>query len=226
MTRSATRLLLLPGMDGTGELFAPFAAEVSSWATVQIARYPLRSPCSMDALVAALELDAPVTLVAESFSTAVGIRFATQRPELVERLVLVGSFVTPPLGATLLRAFGRVPFLIAPPRWAVRTFLTGTGSSDALIDTVRQALSRVAPEVLADRLAQLSRLDERERLRALQMPIMTVSARQDRLVSASVTAELRAARPDARHVDLDAPHLILQARPGPAAALVRTFVGA
>lgn len=211
-------------MDGTGELFAPFAAEVSSWATAQIARYPTQERRSIDALVAALELDAPVTLVAESFSTAVGIRLAARRPELVERLVLVGSFVTPPRGAGLLRAFGRLPFLVAPPRWAVRSFLTGADASDALVELVRGAISRVAPAVLADRLAQLSGVDEAERLRALPMPVLTLSARRDRLISASVTAKLREARPDARHVELDGPHLLLQARPAEAAAHLRAFV--
>ncbi|MBL8913190.1 MAG: alpha/beta hydrolase [Archangium sp.] len=219
------KLLLLPGMDGTGELFAPFAAEVSSWARVEIVRYPTHDVRSIDQLVEdiAPTVDEPVTVIAESFSTAVGIRLAT-RNKNVERMVLAGSFVTPPTGTSLMRVFGRVPFLMQPPSFALRSFLIGSDASDELVTQVTSAISHVAPRVLADRLAQISRVDDVERLRALKIPLMTISARQDRLVSARVTAQMRAVIPGAKHVDLDAPHLLLQARPRETAEHVRAFV--
>lgn len=220
------KLLLLPGMDGTGELFAPFAAEVSSWASVQIVRYPTHDLRSIDELVAGIELDSPVTVIAESFSTAVGIRLATQRKSAVERLVLVGSFVTPPTGTGLMRTFGRLPFLMSPPKWITKQLLVGSDASDELVAQVTTAISHVAPSVLADRLAQISRVDEVERLRALQLPVMTIAAQQDRLISARVTARLRDVAPNAHHVDLEGPHLLMQARPRAVAEHVRSFLGA
>ena len=89
------KLLLLPGMDGTGDLFSAFVAEVSTWASAQIVRYPTHLCLSLDELVDRIEVGSRVTVIAESFSTAVGIRFAKRHPALVEHLVLVGSFVTP-----------------------------------------------------------------------------------------------------------------------------------
>ena len=110
------KLLLLPGMDGTGDLFGPFAAEVASWATTEIVRYPTQVCLSVDELVDRIKLDEPVTVIAESFSGAVGIRLAAKHPELVQKLVLVGGFVTPPTGSGLLRLFGALPFQVPPPR--------------------------------------------------------------------------------------------------------------
>lgn len=211
-------LLLLPGMDGTGELFAAFAREFTH---ATIIRYPTHLPLSVDELVERIELDTPVTVIAESFSGAVGIRLAMKHPTLVRRLVLVGSFVAPPFGSGFLRLFGSLPFQVPPPRWALREWLVGDDASDELVTQVATAIGRVAPEVLAHRLASISRIDERASLRGLSMPVLTVSARQDRLVSSHDTAELRSCAPNGTHLELDGPHLLLQSRPREVAALIR-----
>lgn len=220
------RLLLLPGMDGTSELFARLTRAVSPWATVQVARYAPRTRESIDDLVAQLVVDAPVTVIAESFSTAVAIRFATRHPALVERLVLAGAFVTPPPASHGLRLLGRLPFLFNPPALAVRTLLCGPDASAELVNEVRNAIAKVAPHVLAHRVAELSRIDERARLGALRVPVMTLSARDDRLISAALRDTLRDACPSGQHHELDGPHLLLQARANDAAGLIREFVEA
>ncbi len=202
-------------------LFSRFAAEVASWAKPKIVRYPTNVKLSVDELVELIELDAPTAVIAESFSGAVGIRLAAKHPALVERLILVGSFVTPPFGSGLMRPFGSVPFQIIPPLFALRQMLVGTDASEELVDELEAALKQVAPEVLAHRLASISRIDERATLRSLQMPITVLSARQDRLVSASVTAEVLAHAPGAKHLELEGPHLLLQSRPREAAAMIR-----
>jgi pimeloyl-ACP methyl ester carboxylesterase len=208
-------------MDGTGALFSRFATEVASWAEPKIVRYPTNVKLSVDELVDLLELDAPTTVIAESFSGAVGIRLAAKHPSLVERLILVGSFVTPPFGSSLMRPFGSVPFQIIPPRFALKQMLVGNDASEELVDEVESALKQVAPEVLAHRLASISRIDERATLRSLQMPIVVLNARQDRLLSAAVRAEVIANAPRAKQVELDGPHLLLQSRPREAAAMIR-----
>ena len=215
-----TRLLLLPGMDGTGDLFGPFAAEVSPWASTQVVRYPTNVCLSIEELVDRIELDEPVTVIAESFSGPVGIRLAARYPALVSRLVLVGSFVSPPFGSGLLRLLGAMLFQVSPPRWALRKWLVGEDATDELVSQLSQTLGRVSPEVLAHRLASISRIDERASLRGLSTPVVTISARQDRLVSARDAAELRS-HAGALHLELNGPHLLLQARPREAAELLQ-----
>jgi pimeloyl-ACP methyl ester carboxylesterase len=209
-------------MDGTGALFSRFATEIASWAEPKIVRYPTNVKSSVEELVDRIELDTPVTVIAESFSGAVGIRLAAKHPALVEKLVLVGSFVTPPFGSGLMRPFGALPFRMVPPRFALRRLLIGEDASEDLVDELVTALRQVAPEVLAHRLASISRIDERQTLRSLQQPIVVLSAKQDRLVSRSITSELLTHAPRARHLELDGPHLLLQARAREAAAVLRT----
>lgn len=210
------KLLLLPGMDGTGELFGRFAAEVSSWSTPTVVRYP-NEPRSPGELADQIELTEPVTVLAESFSGAVGIRLAAKHPALVTKLILVGSFVTPPRGSSAMRMLGSLPFHVSPPRWVLRRWLIGADASDELVSQLASTLRQVAPAVLAHRLASISRIDERASLQSLTVPIITLTARQDRLVSTRLRSHLTAAK----HLELDGPHLLLQARPREAAELLR-----
>ncbi len=204
-------------MDGTGELFAAFARE---FANAKIIRYPTHLALSVDELAERIELSAPVTVIAESFSGAVGIRLAMKHPTLVRRLVLVGAFVAPPFGTGPMRLLGSLPFQVAPPRWALRKWLVGENASDELVTQVAAAIRQVSPAVLAHRLASISRVDDGPLLRALPMPVITLSARHDRLVSAKDTELLRSQAPAAKHLELDGPHLLLQARPVEAATLI------
>ena len=208
-------------MEGTGALFGPFISEVSSWATAEVVRYPAQQCLSVEQLVDRIEFVGPVTVIAESFSGAVGIRLAARHPSLVERLVLVASFVTAPAGSGLLRLFGTLPYRMSPPRWAVRAWMAGSDASEELVTQIKDSLSHVSPEVLAHRLAAISRIDERATLRGLRVPVLTIRARQDRLVSARGTAVMRSIVPGAQHLDLDGPHLVLQARPRESATLLR-----
>ena len=208
------KLLLLPGMDGTGELFAPFVSAVSSWGTAQVVRYPTQECLTVDELVTRIELSAPTIVIAESFSGAVGIRLASRHSDLVKQLVLVKSFVMPPPLSGLLRGFGSLPFRVSPPHWALRRWLVGDDASDEFVSAVSRTLKQVSPSVLAHRLASISRIDERERLSAVSVPVMTLSGRQDRLVNGASRLVGR------EHFEIDGPHLLLQARPREAAELL------
>ena len=66
------RLVLLPGMDGTGELFAPFIAALGSQFPVTIVRYPETQALDYAGLEAVaralLPVGSPFVLLGESFS--------------------------------------------------------------------------------------------------------------------------------------------------------------
>jgi len=58
------------------------------------------------------------------------------------------------------------------------------------------------------------------------VPTLHLQARQDRLLWPPSVAELQALLPEARHVALQGPHLLLQARPVQAAEAVARWVNA
>ena len=95
-----TRLVLLPGMDGTGELFAPFIAALDGWPTTVISYPPDREMeyAGHEAHARArLPLDGDYVLLAESFSGPVGIALAASRPRGLRGLILCASFAVNPL---------------------------------------------------------------------------------------------------------------------------------
>jgi pimeloyl-[acyl-carrier protein] methyl ester esterase len=208
-------LVLLPGMDGTGELFA--GAEPPAGFTITIVDYPCTRPVAravlLEAVLAAVPSEGPVVLVGESFSGPLALEAAARVPRLVG-VVLLASFAASPRARPLLRLLaGLGPWLFRrpPPRLVVRAFMTGP--SPILIDRVRAAIRRVAGEVLCDRLRQIAEVDAREALRSCPAPVLALVANHDRLVPRRATARLRALRPDLRVVGLPGPHLLFQHDP-------------
>src|SRR5690349_11939308 len=98
-------LILLPGMDGTGELFGPLLAELPIELPVAVVSYPDRAASYADHVAVArteLPRDRPFVLLGESFSGPVAVRLAAEAPSNLRGLILCASFLTCP--SPLLRA--------------------------------------------------------------------------------------------------------------------------
>ncbi len=85
------KLILLPGLDGTGELFAPFIEALGGFET-QVVSYPpdrAMSYAEHEAFARAkLPSDEDYVLLAESFSGPVGISIAAPAPKRLKALIL------------------------------------------------------------------------------------------------------------------------------------------
>src|SRR5687768_4116314 len=102
----STQTILLPGLDGTGDLFAPFVAAAPSGFPVQCVRLPDDSQRSYEELaewVCARLPAEPVALIAESFSGPLAVLIA-DRCARVAAVVLCASFVKPPWPGLLVHA--------------------------------------------------------------------------------------------------------------------------
>src|SRR5262245_22389675 len=95
------RLLLLPGLDGTGALFDPFVRALSAEIAPQIVRYPSDQPLGYDALepMVAQHIPArePYAILGESFSGPLALRLARRQEGDLVGVVLVATFVTNPV---------------------------------------------------------------------------------------------------------------------------------
>src|SRR6476646_5995820 len=101
MIPTATKLVLLPGLDGTGNLFAEFIAVLPSGFQVITARYPTTGSLSYSQLAPlvrhATPTSDPFVLVAESFSTPLAIQIAAEDLPNMKALVLCAGFATSPV---------------------------------------------------------------------------------------------------------------------------------
>ena len=82
------RLVVLPGLDGTGLLLADFVRAVSAFFRVQVIAYPVDEPLSYDELMLYVQSrlpDEPLWLIGESFSFhtdfSTVIRWTTPKPD-------------------------------------------------------------------------------------------------------------------------------------------------
>lgn len=218
MTR---RLVLLPGLDGTGALFEPFLRATPPGVRAEpiaLPAEPLGYAELAERLVRRVRPDESTVLVAESFAGPLAATLAARHH--VAGVVLCNSFVTPPgperLGI-VVRALGAlvapVMFRVAPPRALVRRYLVGPEAPEALVAAVRRAVASVPPAVLAARLRAVLRADAGAELARSGAPVMYLRGTDDRVVTeSSVRAVVRAAV-GVRVVRVPGPHLLLQARP-------------
>lgn len=227
------RILILPGMDGTGKLLLEFMAAHSLLASArkQIAVYPADAVLSYDQLATLVrsfcEESASFVLMAESFSTPLAIRIAAQRPANLQGLILCAGFAHCPVRAPMRwLAWLLSPFLLraALPEFAIRKWLLGRDAPDLLVKTARDAIASVQPAVLSARLRSVLQCDARQELRRVDVPVLYLQARHDRLVSADSLDDIRAVKPDTRVAVLDGPHFLLQREPQRAAEAVTEFL--
>jgi len=213
-------------MDGTGELFAPLLEALPGVKTT-VVTYPRGHCLGWEELVQIVEdsipNEEPVMLVAESFSGPVAIKLASRKSRDIKALVLCCSFASNPLPRWLgFLPLPRLAFQMMP-RFAIRRFLAGPASSDDLVEAIRKCVKSVSPRVLANRARMIRQVDVRMEWKAMDIPLLCLSGRQDRILSSRVADEMESLQPDASYVTLDGPHLLLQCAPRIAAAEIRKF---
>lgn len=225
------KLVLLPGMDGTGELFSEFIATLPVAFGTTIVRYPSAQSLPYSELEnivrAACPVSEPFILVAESFSAPLAIKYAATCPANLRGVVLCAGFATSPvkgwrrfLGSLLAPLVFRIPLSdLAAEHW-----LVGPDARPSLLAAVRGAISSVQPKVLAARLRAVLACEVRPELGRIAVPILYLQAKEDRLVNPSCLVELQQVKPQMAVTVLDGPHLLLQRKPLGAADVVVGFI--
>lgn len=224
-------LLLLPGMDGTGELFAEFVKLLPNWIEPHVVSYPRDNRLSYDQLLPILESvslpEGPFVILAESFSTPLAVRFAAKHPKGLEALVLCAGFVSPPRCGVLSHLaliLARVLFIFGLPRAACREFLIGDSAGANQVDALRSAVASVSSEVLTHRLKSVLSCNIVRELQGVSVPLLYISGAEDRLVGRGSFQEILQMKPGTLLASIPGPHLILQARPREAVDTVVTFL--
>ena len=89
-------LVLLPGLDGTGSLFAPLLANLPETLVPVVVKYPPDQVLYYEQLFPYIREVMPwnesYILLAESFSGPLAIKFAAEQPENIHALVLASAF--------------------------------------------------------------------------------------------------------------------------------------
>jgi pimeloyl-ACP methyl ester carboxylesterase len=223
-------LVLLPGLDGTGLLFARFASALPPEIEPRVVSYPEEQVLGYDELLprvrSLLPADRPFALLGESFSGPIALRLAAERPAGLVGVVLAASFHRHPAARWLggVRSLVGLAMSRPPPTWAARAFLVGPRAPRELVLEIRRANAGVAGAVLGARVRAALSVDASGALARCPVPLLYLGGARDLIVWPAAARQVRALRPDAEVRMLDAPHLVLQRRPADAAAIVAEFL--
>ena len=222
-------LVLLPGLDGSGELFFPLLPLLEPDFDVRVVHY--RDEIGFEDYVAtaehALPTDAPVSLVAESFSGPIAIRLLADARFQFMPSVLSATFCCSPL--PWLTGLGkRLPARLfrdnVLSRFALDVFTGGRGSDAAVRRKSHELLHSVGPQRFHSRIGLLDEIDLCHRVAEIDVPMLYIQAEQDRIVPKRCARSIEAAARRLTLARVDGPHMILQSRPAECASLIHKHV--
>jgi pimeloyl-[acyl-carrier protein] methyl ester esterase len=224
-------LVLLPGLDGTGNLFAPLIPELPRTLSVIIAPYPSERFLSYPELVSWLgELvpkDSSFAILGESYGSTLAVKFAATHPPNLIGVILCAGFISNPV-----RKWGPLPKLLArplffrfrPPDFLREYFILGFRAPERLKLALRRTVRSVNTEVFARRARAAIDCDATREIREVKVPLLYLQAAEDKLVGSECLDEIKRLHPETISTSIRAPHLLLQREPRVAAKTIIQFL--
>jgi pimeloyl-[acyl-carrier protein] methyl ester esterase len=220
-------LVLLPGFDGTGELFGHFERELGLQWPVRVVRY--RDERTFDDYVdsvAKLLPEKNAVLVAESFSGPIALALLAKHPSRIHAAALCATFAITPF-RPLTRVARFVPSVLFGVRAGRRSMLRRLCLNDScdpqLMNEALATIDSVPPITIKRRLDVLAGIDMRSVCSRVDHPVLILQGTRDRLLGRR-QQELRNLLPRATVRELEGPHLLLQSRPRASADAIKEFL--
>lgn len=222
-----TTIVLLPGMDGTGDLFDDFVSELKAKSFV--VSYPTDQPLGYAELekwvLASLPQEGSFILLGESFSGPLAIAIAAKRLPHLRALILVCSFAklpVPPLSVFLQRIVSAFPFWRAPASLTARTVL-GRFHTGRLQERLASINGRIAPKVWRARFRAVLAVDHTALLGRIDVPLLYLRATHDKVVFRPASGAISRHVPTAKIVEIEGPHFLLQTKTKESVAAIKAF---
>lgn len=218
------RLLLLPGLNGSSQLFAPLLPWLQGLQPVPL-ELPQHGPQDSDSLVSALlpRLGAsPFVLLGESFSGHLAYRLALRQPPGLRGVIFAAAFLCRPHPLLALNRYLPLPRRLLSHDRLLQLFCVGRNASPALLELLREEIRQLPAALLRARLNSLARLQEPAQ--PLGLPALHLWPQQDRLVSHHAAASLNRHCSNLRQIALEGPHFVLQSRAQACAQAISEFV--
>lgn len=222
-------LVLLPGMDGTGDLFEPLLVAMGDSIQTIVVRYPPSKAVGYPGLAeiarASLPTDWPFIILGESFSGPIAVTLASESPKGLRGVILCASFISNPWPALapLKGLLGFTPVKFVSRIFGGR-FMMGRFKTPVLQSKMKNALNKVSPNVLQERARSVLMMDVSKELKAATVPFLYLQATEDSIVpkSAADTFTRLAVRGSVDSVE--GPHLLLQCKPEEALKKITDFL--
>jgi alpha-beta hydrolase superfamily lysophospholipase len=223
--KQTMKLVLLPGMDGTGILFKDFIDTCHS--ECQIISLPQNGSQTYQDLALAIQHHIPeeeYVLLAESFSGALIPLLLNQVKRKPVALILVASFLHSPR-PILLRITQFLPLsllLSMPGAKAITKYFCMKGASVEQFNQFWSLVKSLDKNLLKERLMSIQNM--RYQVDVINLPTLCLIAKNDKLVPKSISIKLVDHFSDIKIKTLTGPHFILQTNARDCVAAINSFI--
>jgi pimeloyl-[acyl-carrier protein] methyl ester esterase len=224
------KIILLPGLDGTGVLFKPFVDHLPSDLAAMVVSYPVDQALGyaelLPLVLGALPQNEPFVILGESFSGPLALMAAARHPAGLQAVVLCATFVRNPTRFRwkwIARLVHPILFS-AYPRFTSAKALLGGYSTDELRQLIHQAISSVDPRVLAHRVREVLAVNITEELRTCPVPVLYLRGTKDLVVPSHNAREIQAVSPSVQVSAISSPHMVLQTQPAACVEVISRFI--
>ncbi|MGH1429389.1 MAG: serine aminopeptidase domain-containing protein [Arenicella sp.] len=221
------KIVLLPGLDGTGNLFSSLINELPDHDCEVI---PLPTTCSQDypSITTAITEKLPTEdfiLIAESFSGPIGATLVKKDIHNLKGIIFVATFLSTPQKLLVdiarhlpLKHLSRFPF----SKYWIKLLFLGAHANNDLLNSFLRTIQSLPSKVIKDRLRAISFLSINKQ--ESSFPCRYIQAKNDKLISPKKAIEFHSYFHNIVTKTIDGPHFILQAKPKESALMVSEFI--
>ena len=212
-------IVLLPGLDGTGELFEPLINCIPEGITPIVISYPRDRQCGYRDLktivMDALPRGTDFFILGESFSGPLAIMIASEKPEGLKGLILCATFVGNPFRfiPSWISIISVSPiYRLWPLLIRIKAMYRGD-KINGLARMAIKAIKTVKPDVIAGRVKSILKVNVEKELRSCDLPILYIMGAEDRLIKKHNFDKIKKVRHDVLLKEIKTRHFILQLEP-------------
>ncbi len=214
------KLFLLPGLDGTGLLFNSLLKELPTELNTEVISYPPNKLQTFDQhvnyVISRLPKTEPFVLLAESFSGPIAIEILKSGNFAIKKTFFITTFARSPR-PILLGLAKYLPLTcvlkLNIPKILIRRYCLGKNATGEQIETFKDTIRQVEPEVIARRLAIIADIDRCAALKYIKTPCCYLQATDDKLVPVDAIDVFNNFITNLKTKTVNGPHFILQAEP-------------
>jgi len=225
-TIAISLLVLLSGMDGTGELFTEFLSYYDEdHLVISLSK---SGPQDYVTLASVINKQLPTEdyiLLAESFSGGIVPELLKLNPSYLKGVIFVASFLSTRNKYLLsIAKFLPIKALASAPLSNVfyKLLFFGKSASKELLSKFVCVIKSISNQVLKDRLEVMS--TQQLPQITFDIPSIYVRALSDSLISPQKAREFTKVFTNINYIEIEGPHFILQVQPKESALLVNQFV--
>lgn len=220
------KLILMPGMDGSGVLYQPLSQSLSELGYESIVE-PLNPHIDKWAYIEHLEKvysEKSLVLIAESYSGHIAALLASRGHLNIKKIIVMASFLEQPTKLTKLESLLPARLIQKPPlpNLLLGKALFGKHSRPELLELFHKAMSDVDPAQLSQRIQDMHHLSLPDD--SISLPTLYIQATDDWLVPARNYESFKQVFKHLAFSQLKGSHLIAQTQPEKCAFLIDSFI--